>query len=200
MSARPGSGPQSRTIVLAGTAGGVGTTTVAALLFSAFSTLEAPRLLDHSGGELGRRLTGGDDVLELSPDLTLHDAGAHAGGRALDRLEDPRDMLIAVTAATARGMQAADALLAQVRERYGQRGVVSTVVVPVAVFGRARISRELTALQEAYGRRRVIAFPRDPVLAGGGRIPANRLSAETRRAQQRLAHAVRERLRTTAGD
>lgn len=198
MNARPvPDGPASRTVVLAGTAGGVGTTTVAALLFSAFSTVEGPRLLDHSGGELGQRLTGGDDVLALSEVLTLHDAGPHAAGRALERLEDPRTILVAVTASTPRGIQAADAVLGAVRERFDQRGVVSTIVVPVGVFGRARVPREIEALQQAYGRRRVVSFPRDPVLAGGGRIPANRLSAETRRAQQRLAHAVRERLRTS---
>jgi MinD-like ATPase involved in chromosome partitioning or flagellar assembly len=187
--------PASRVIALSGTAGGVGTTTVAALLFSAFGQ-QGPRLLDRSGGELGRRLTGGDDVPELSDEVTLHDLGPHASGRALDRLDDRRNLLIVVTAATPRGIVDAESVLGVVRERFGQAGLVRTIVTPVGVFGRARVSREVGLIQEQFGRRGVVTFPRDPVLAGGGRIPANRLSVETRRAQSRLLQAVRERLRT----
>lgn len=197
MNARATPAPRARTVVLAGTSGGAGTTTVAALLFAEFSTVEQPRLLDRSDGELGRRLTGGDEVDEVSAELTLHDLGPHAGGTGLDRLDDPHAMLLVVTGATPKGIAEADAVLAAVRQRHGPAGLVRSLVVAVGVFGRVSVAREVEALRVSYGRRSVLLIPRDPVLAGGGRIPANRLSAETRRAQARLAHIVRERLRTT---
>ena len=197
MNARATSASRTRSVVLAGTAGGVGTTTVAALLFAEFGAVEQPRLLDRSDGELGRRLTGGDEVEKVSAELTLHDLGPHAGGTALDRLDDPHALLLVVPGATPTGIAEADAVLAAVRERFGPSGLVRVLVVAVGVFGRVSVSREIEALRVAYGRRSVVIIPRDPVLAGGGRIPANRLAAETRRARGRLAHVVRERLRTT---
>ena len=67
-------------VQVAGTAGGVGTTTVAALLFAALSqdVLGAPQVYDHSAGELGLRLPEGDEVRLVNPSLGLHDCGAHA--------------------------------------------------------------------------------------------------------------------------
>lgn len=185
------------TVVVAGTAGGVGTTTIAALLFASFGTLEAPRLLDHSGGELGLRLTGGDDVLDVSETVALHDLGPHARARGLAALENPRSLLIAVTGATPGGLVAAEDLLAGVKGRYGQAGLVRTVVVASGAFGRRRVGAQVEAMMNSYGRRSVIVMPRDRALAGGGRIPANRLSAETRRAQQKLHHLVHDRLMRT---
>jgi hypothetical protein len=51
-------------VQVAGTAGGVGTTTAAALIFAALSqdVLGAPQLYDHAAGELGLRLPEGDEV------------------------------------------------------------------------------------------------------------------------------------------
>ncbi len=62
---------RTTTVQVAGTAGGVGTTTVAALLFAALSqdVLGAPQLHDHAAGELGLRLPEGDDVRLVNPGL-----------------------------------------------------------------------------------------------------------------------------------
>lgn len=187
------------TVVVAGTAGGVGTTTVAALLFAAFGTIEGPRLSDHSGGELGGRLPGGDDVLALSPEVALHDAGPHAFSAGLDRLAAPRDILLVVTPATPHGLAEAERALGEVRDRYGAAGLSRTVAVPVGVFGRHRLSRQIESLLESFGRRAVTTVPRDRALAAGGRIPANRLAAETRRAQRDLLANVRHRVAAHRG-
>lgn len=143
---------------------------------------------------MGLRLTGGDDVLAVSETVALHDLGPHAPVRGLAALENPRSLLIAVTGATPGGLVAAEELLAGVKERYGQAGLVRAIVVASGVFGRRRLGARVEAMLNSYGRRSVIVFPRDRALAGGGRIPANRLSAETRRAQQRLYHLVHDRL------
>jgi hypothetical protein len=195
MTARVADSPSSRTVVVAGTAGGVGTTTVAALFWGSFGTAEAPALLDHSGGELGRRITGGDDVLAVDTGLSVLDLGAHALDRGVARLADTREMLLVVTAATPNGIAAAHGVLTAVRDAHGSPGLSRTVVVPVGAFGRRRIARDIEALQTDFGGRYLVPLPRDIALAGGGRIPANRLSAETRRGQQRLARLVRDRLR-----
>ncbi|WP_143048740.1 hypothetical protein [Frigoribacterium sp. MCBA15_019] len=91
-----------------------------------------PRLVDHSGGDLGSRLTGGDDAPRVDHELTLHDLGAHADGALIDLLDD------------------------------------------ASVFG--------------------VVVPRDPALAAGGRVPLNRLTRESRRAQGELVSYLRERL------
>ena len=92
---------RTTTVHVAGTAGGVGTTTVTALLFAALSqdVLGAPQLHDHAAGELGLRLPEGDDVRLVHPGLVLHDSGAHAAA-AVERLADPHAVLVLVTAAT----------------------------------------------------------------------------------------------------
>ena len=85
-------------VQVAGTAGGVGATTVAALIFAALSqdVLGAPQLYDHAAGELGLRLPEGDDVRLVNPGLGLHDCGAHAAA-AVGRLADPHTVLVLVT-------------------------------------------------------------------------------------------------------
>ncbi|KPG85583.1 hypothetical protein [Frigoribacterium sp. RIT-PI-h] len=40
----------------------------------------------------------------------------------------------------------------------------------------------------------VVVVPRDPALAAGGRVPLNRLTRESRRAQGELVSYLRERL------
>ena len=100
---------RTTTVHVAGTAGGVGTTTVAALLFAALSqdVLGAPQLYDHAAGELGLRLPEGDDVRLVHSSLALHDSGAHAAA-AVERLADPHAVLVLVAAATPAGCAAAD--------------------------------------------------------------------------------------------
>jgi len=182
-------------VLVAGTAGGVGTTTVTALLFDAFrrDSAGAARLFDHSAGELGLRLPEGDDVPVLNSGLALHDLGAHAGP-AVSRLDVPRALLILVAPATPLGCVAADQVLEQVVERHGGSQLRRVLVAAVGVFGRHRIAPSLDALRSRVGARSVVLLPQDRSLAAGGRIPTIRLTTHTEQAQRQLTAILRERL------
>jgi hypothetical protein len=185
------------TVHVAGTAGGVGTTTVAALLFAALSqdVLGAPQLYDHAAGELGLRLPEGDDVRLVHRGLALHDSGAHAAA-AVERLADPHAVLVLVTAATPAGCVAADRVLDEIVSAHGVSRLRRVLVAVVGVFGRHRIGPQLRALGDQAGSRSVILLPQDMSLAAGGRIPLVRLATYTLRAQRQLASVFHERLRS----
>ena len=92
----------TRRVLVAGTAGGVGTTTVTALLFRSWSgNAGAPQLADHTAGSLFARLTDGDEVGRIDDGTLLVDAGplgwalVHGAERA-----DPPASFVLVTAAT----------------------------------------------------------------------------------------------------
>lgn len=93
---------RARTVLVAGVAGGVGTTTVAALLADAVGgrlgvTVQAT---DHSGGELAARLPR----LEAATSrVTVHDAGAHVGPAAA-LSATPENCLVVVGRASADGV------------------------------------------------------------------------------------------------
>ena len=188
---------RTTTVHVAGTAGGVGTTTVAALLFAALSqdVLGAPQLYDHAAGELGLRLPEGDDVRLVHSGLALHDSGAHAAA-AVERLADPHAVLVLVAASTPAGCAAADRVLDEVVTAHGASQLRRVLVAVVGVFGRHRISPQLRALGDRVGTRSVILLPQDLSLAAGGRIPLVRLATYTVRAQRQLASVLRERLRS----
>lgn len=189
---------RAKHILLAGTGGGVGTTTTTALLFTALAAngAPAPELLDHTGGELGLRLTAGDEVPAVDPSLTLHDFGPHAFWAARDALGSPDAFVVVTTAATPAGIAAAERFLAEVRSVHGAGGLRRVIVAAVAVFGRHRIGPLVERLHDSYGRRLVVVVPQDLALAAGGRVPQNRLRPDTRRAQGDLASLLRERLST----
>jgi hypothetical protein len=188
---------RTTTVHVAGTAGGVGTTTVAALLFAALSqdVLGAPQLYDHAAGEFGLRLPEGDDVRLVNPGLALHDSGAHAAA-AVDRLAEPHAVVVLVTAATPAGCAAAVRVLDEIVSRHGVSQLRRVLVAAVGVFGRHRIGPQLRTLGERVGTRSVILVPQDLSLAAGGRIPLVRLATHTVRAQRQLASVLRERLRS----
>jgi hypothetical protein len=187
-------GTRSR-IVVAGTGGGVGTTTVTALLFAALVDQPggAPALLDHSAGALGRRLAEGDEAARLDIGVALHDLGAHALDAGPECLDDHATQLLVVTAATPAGLRLADAAVSAIEERRGAFGLWRTTVVCEGVFGRHRIGRDVDALRRRLGWRRVIVLRPDPALAEGGRIPLARLSARSRRTVTEIADVVRSR-------
>ncbi|MET0590290.1 MAG: hypothetical protein ABWZ77_03855 [Naasia sp.] len=182
---------RQRVVLVAGTSGGVGATTVTALLFS---SLGAPELRDHTGGDLGARLTGGDDVPQVDSALVLHDLGPHARGPLLDRLEEPGTFGVVVAPTTPAGFAAAEKVLADVRDRHGAAGLRRVLVALVGVFGSHPTSRPTEALENGFGRRSVVVIPRDAALAAGGRVPLNRLSRDSRRAQRTLSRYLEERL------
>jgi hypothetical protein len=184
-------------VQVAGTAGGVGTTTVAALIFAALSqdVLGAPQLYDHAAGELGLRLPEGDDVRLVNPGLGLHDCGAQAAA-AVERLANPHTVLVLVTAATPAGCEAAERVLDAVVSLHGAGQLRRVLIAAVGVFGRHRIGSQLRALGDRVGTRSMILLPQDLSLAAGGRIPLVRLTTHTVRGQRQLASVLRERLRS----
>lgn len=189
----PVPGTATTDILVAGTAGGVGTTTVAALVFAAMVSdeLGAPLLLDHAAGELGLRLPDGDDVRLLNDRLALHDLGPHARV-GVGRLAERENLLVLVAPATPVGCAAVARLLEPLD---GQPRLQRLLVVLAGVFGRHRVGTQLAALGQRIGPRSVVVLPRDHALAAGGRIPTARLSTATVQAQRTLATVLRERLR-----
>lgn len=184
--------PEGVRVVVVGTTGGVGATTVAALLFDRLRArpLGAPQLLDHAGGDIGDRLPNGDEVRAVDPLVRLQDAGRHAARIGLEVLAHPHDVLVVVAPRTPLGVADARALLTAVDERTGIQGRRRTVLALNAPFGPVRDAAELEALRTQYERRGVHALPRDPALAVGGRIAVPRLGRRTRLAAHDLAAHV----------
>jgi len=180
----------TRRLLLAGTAGGVGTTTVTALLFSKLyeSGTAAPTLLDHTAGALGARLPDGDEVRHLNIQLLLQDLGPHARPAGVAELADPNTLLVVVSADTAVGALLAREVVEAVYRTHGVTGTARTVVVLVGVFGRRRVRHRVSALLTAPAPAGVVALPADPALAVGGRIPLSRLSPATSRSLEPLLH------------
>jgi hypothetical protein len=180
-------------VLVAGTSGGAGTTTVTALLFAAMSQdpAGAPRLRDHSAGELGLRLPDGDEVRSVNSALAIHDLGAHAVA-AVRQLADPRTVVVLVAPATPYGCAA----VARVVEPVNGRELRRVLIAAVGVFGQHRIGPRLQELGGKVGTRSVILLPQDLALAAGGRIPTVRLATHTVRAQRQLESVLRERLRS----
>jgi MinD-like ATPase involved in chromosome partitioning or flagellar assembly len=192
-------------IVVAGTAGGVGATTVASMLFASLSgdplgsdSHGVPELLDHAGGDLGLRLPEGDDAATIDHGLAIQDLGAHALDEALELLADSSVFVVVVTASTPGGMALAERAVGLIRDRHSSSGVQRTLVVAVGTFGRHRIHTQSERIQNLFGRHSVVLMPQDAALAPGGRIPLARLSAESRRAAKQLTSRLRARLATRA--
>ena len=188
-----------RRVLVAGTAGGVGTTTVTALLFRSWSgNAGAPRLADHTAGSLSARLTDGDEVGRIDDGTLLVDAGplawalVHGAERA-----DPLVSFVLVTAATPVGCDLASRCLRQLRT---PDALSRTVLVYAEVFGRHRIDRQVAALTADHPELRgAVRLPADPALAAGGSIPAARLTRRTRQAVDELAAFVTARTDRAAG-
>ncbi len=183
-SARAGSPPgaeRRHRVLLAGTAGGVGTTTVAALLFAAAREQgpTAPVLLDHTAGTLGQRLDGGDQVPAVDQHRALHDVGPLAAEVGVSALADPDTALVLVSAATPHGCRLAAETVEAIREAEIQDALIRTVLVVTGVFAVKPAARTLAELNGA-GLRAVLQLASDPALAVGGRIVSGRLSRSSR--------------------
>ena len=179
-------------IVVSSTAGGVGTTTLTALLFDLLSAPSGvPSLADHTSGDLGARLPRGDDAEVIDADLLLHDLGPHADGEGLDLLESPTTLAVLVTANTPLGLLAVTGVLEAIRKRYGQAGLARVTVVCTSTFGRPRTRALVEAVHTTYGRGIILVIPHDPALAGPGRIPTHRLHRRTVAAADLVARRIR---------
>ncbi|NMR21610.1 hypothetical protein [Cellulomonas fimi] len=186
-------------VVVAGVAGGVGTTTVVALLWTA---LDAARpggvgAVDHSGGSLPARLAagthGGYDALGgTEPDLVLHDLGPHALTTAAGVLDVPDQVVVVVCGAHDAGLLAARASLGGLAERTGKGDAEQwAVVVPVAVAGRSAPRARLRDRAVELGvRAAVMPVARDRRLAAGGSVPPWGSASEVHRTAGALAAEV----------
>ncbi|WP_375425307.1 hypothetical protein [uncultured Friedmanniella sp.] len=183
-------GPAQRVLV-AGTGGGVGTTTLTALLFARLRDRSggAPRLLDHTGGSLGARLPDGDEVRLVDELVSLHDLGPLALAAGVPALADPAAVLVVVSAATPVGVELAVAARTAVGDLTPE-ALSRTVLVLVEVFGRHRLRRELRALTGGPQPADVLVLREDPALAAGGRIRLSRLSPATLRSTAALLDAA----------
>ena len=181
-----------RRVLVAGTAGGVGTTTVTALLFSRMrdSSTGAPPLLDHTAGNLGARLPDGDEVPSLGEQLVLHDLGAHALDAGVAALGDPTTVLVLVSAATPVGCLLARGVVEAVHRSHGPTNTARTSVVLCGAFGRHRIRRQTRDLATAAAPAGLVLLSADPALAVGGPIPLSRLSRSTERSVDALVDLV----------
>lgn len=179
-------------IVVSSTAGGVGTTTLTALLFDLLSTRDGvPSLADHTSGNLGARLPRGDDADFIDSDLLLHDLGPHADGEGLDLLESPATLAVLVTANTPLGLLAVSGVLGAIRKRYGQAGLSRVTVVCTSTFGRPRTRSLVEAVHTTYGRGIILVIPHDRALSGPGRIATHRLHRRTVAAGDLVARRIR---------
>lgn len=181
--------PLTSRVLVAGTAGGVGATTVTALLFGAWAGRAcAPRLGDHTAGSLGRRLAGGDEVGRLDDQTLLVDAGPVAFQLA-EELADPLARLVVVSASTGAGCALTRECLARLRDTAGGDALSRTAVTLVETSGRTRGAAGLRALASAHPELvGLVVLPADPALAAGGRIPTERLAPRTREAVEQLVH------------
>jgi MinD-like ATPase involved in chromosome partitioning or flagellar assembly len=171
----------TRTVVVAGTAGGVGTTTVAALI-----ALVAPAvgLLDHTSGQLVARGAPRDPLATSA--LVVHDLGAHALGRGAAALTAPDAIAVIVTAATPAGIADAAASL----DALGPAARTANLVV-VESFGRHDVSGAVRGVRQRFDGLAVVTLAQDRALAAGGAIAPERTSLRTRHAIEQLVAALR---------
>jgi MinD-like ATPase involved in chromosome partitioning or flagellar assembly len=171
----------ARTIVVAGTAGGVGTTTVAALVSV---QVQAVELLDHTSGNLVSR--GGSGSVSGSG-YAVHDLGAHALGQGIASLIAPTAIPVIVTSSTIAGIADATASL---RAIVTANPAASPILVVADVFGRHDVSAAARALRIEFGQVTIVFLQQDRALAAGGLIAFDRVSARSRQAIDQVVRRV----------
>lgn len=171
-------------VVVAGVAGGVGTTTVAVLLHRALGGA----LLDHAGGQVQARAGGGGRVVD--PAFVVHDAGPHALTQDVDLLAEAAAAVV-VCGGHVHGLARAGAALAALRAAHPDAHR-RAVVVPVG--GRAG-ARSLTAAARgvpALADVAVAPVRRWHELTGPGPVPAgSRADADARALAAHVVRAAR---------
>lgn len=173
-----------RTVVVAGTAGGVGVTTLAAL---ALASAGRPWVLGPQHADTAARSGAGG--AEPATDAAVWDAGVLRTDAALQRPALPDLTLALVAPATPLGVADADRVLLRVAD--ADPGLVArSCLVLTAVHGRA-VPSVRTAAPVV-----VLRVPFDRALAAPGPVPADRvLAAATNRAVQEWRGWVERALR-----
>ena len=182
---------RARTVVVAGTAGGVGTTTVTALVWDAVVRRGGtPSASDHTEGALAARLpVDASGAPPRDAVVTLHDLGAHATGPG-DVFTAPESSAVLVTPATPAGLEGIRRALSRITAHGEGEGPAATVVVVTEPFGRPRADEVVRAVTGEHPTVSVVRLPADPALAGSGALRPARLLPTTLRA----AEAVVDRL------
>lgn len=158
----------TQSLLVAGTAGGAGTTTVAALIIALLRSRGIPTAAcDHSGGTLGQRIAPDEPAAQgpAGSEMQVTDAGRMEAAIA-DALEVPEFALCLVSGPGIAAAQATRAAVDGLLERFGQqiRRRVLVVVCTSAAMRRRdeQLAREIL--------RPDIELPRSPVLGSTGPI------------------------------
>ncbi len=174
-----------RTLAVVGTAGGVGTTTVAALAFAGLRHHPhgAPMLYARPSAHLIDRV-GDDQVPALNGELAVWDAGVHTPESAAALLEAGGCVLAVAAPATPLGVADAARMLSTISE-LGEDALAGVAVVLSQVGGRGR-----AATPHAVPSPLLVRMPYDRALARPGPLP--QATALARRTQA-AAHAWQRR-------
>ncbi len=178
---------RARTVLVAGVAGGTGTTTVAALLADAVGGRlgVVVQATDHSGGELAARLPA---LGPATSRVTVHDAGAHVRPAAA-LAATPENSLVVVGRATPDGVADVRSALVAMTDEPDPTLLGRSVVVLVD-----RAPKPVTidvAPVRATGVAGVLVLHADRALARAGRIDTTRLGRPTVATVSELLSALR---------
>ena len=178
---------RARSVLVAGVAGGTGTTTVAALLVDAVGGRlgVVVQATDHSGGELAARLPS---LGPATSRVTVHDAGAHVGPAAA-LAATPESSLVVVGRATPDGAADVRAALTEIAAEPDPTLLGRAVVVLVDRAPKPA-TIDLRPVREA-GVAGVLVLRSDRALARPGRIDTTRLSRPTIATVSELLSALR---------
>lgn len=166
---------RARTVLVAGVAGGTGTTTVAALLADAVGGRlgVVVQATDHSGGELAARLP---TLQPATSRVTVHDMGAHVGPAAV-LAATPENSLVVVGRATADGAADVRAALASIADAPDPTLIGRSVVVLVD-RGAAHDPVDIRRLSDT-GVSAVLVLRADRALGRPGRVQVGAISDTT---------------------
>jgi hypothetical protein len=183
---RQSSRGRARTVVVAGTAGGVGTTTVAALVWDAVVRRGGtPGASDHTEGSLAARLpAAASEAPSRGPSVTLHDLGAHATGPG-DVFRENSAVL--VTPASPAGLEAVRRVLRRLADLGDAGGPTAVVVVVTEPYGRPRADAVVRAVTGEHPTVSVVRLAADPALAGWGALRPAALMPSTRQSAEAIA-------------
>ena len=172
---RRSAGRRARTVLVAGVAGGTGTTTVAALLVDAVGARlgVVVQATDHSGGELAARLPS---LGQATSRVTVHDDGAHVHPAAT-LAATPENSLVVVGRATPDGTADVRAALASIAGDPDPTLLSRSVVV--LVHRAARPATVDLAPVRDTGVAGVVVLRADRALSRPGRIELGGLGGPT---------------------
>lgn len=178
---------RARTVLVAGVAGGTGTTAVAALLADAVGGRlgVVVQATDHSGGELAARLPS---LGPATSRVTVHDAGAHVRPAAV-LAATPENSLVVVGRATPDGVADVRSALAAMTDEPDPTLLGRSVVVLVDRAPKP-VTIDVGPVRDT-GVAALLVLRADRALARPGRIDTTRLGRPTVATVSELLSALR---------